>query len=68
MELLRIAWPAETPLSLRRVLDFFVEQVIRNVNRADNLSTYVDNAAATAAGLTSGMLYKTSTGQVMVVY
>ncbi|WP_027488461.1 hypothetical protein [Allorhizobium undicola] len=33
-----------------------------------NLSTYADNAAATAAGLTAGMNYRTSTGAIMVVY
>ena len=33
-----------------------------------NLSTYADNTAALAGGLIAGQLYKTSTGQVMVVY
>lgn len=33
-----------------------------------NLTTYADNAAALLGGLTAGMLYKTSTGVVMVVY
>jgi hypothetical protein len=33
-----------------------------------NLTTYADNATAVAGGLTAGMLYKTSTGVVMVVY
>ena len=32
------------------------------------LSTYANNAAAIAGGLTSGQLYKTATGQVMIVY
>jgi hypothetical protein len=31
------------------------------------LSTYADNAAAVAAGLAVGRLYKTSTGEVRVV-
>lgn len=30
--------------------------------------TYVDNATAKAGGLSQGMVYKTSTGQLMVVY
>jgi hypothetical protein len=34
----------------------------------DQLPTYTDNAAAKAAGLTRGRLYKTSAGAVMVVY
>jgi hypothetical protein len=36
--------------------------------RITTLPVYADNAAATAAGLSSGQLYKTSTGQVMVKY
>jgi hypothetical protein len=32
------------------------------------LSTYANNAAALAGGLTAGEFYKTSTGVVMVVY
>jgi hypothetical protein len=36
--------------------------------RLDNLSTYADNTAATGGGLVAGDLYKTATGQVMVVY
>lgn len=33
-----------------------------------SLLTYADNTAAIAGGLVVGQLYKTSTGQVMVVY
>ena len=68
MKILRVSWPSDTPTGLRLALDLLVEQVIRNINRADDLPTYADNTAATTAGLTTGMLYRTSTGQVMVVY
>ena len=33
-----------------------------------SLTTYADNTAALAGGLTAGQLYKTASGQVMVVY
>lgn len=33
-----------------------------------NCPTYTDNAAALAAGLTAGDIYRTSTGQLMIVY
>lgn len=36
--------------------------------RLPNLATYADNAAAISGGLTTGTLYRTSTGQVQVVY
>lgn len=36
--------------------------------RLPNLSVYADNTAALAGGLTAGTLYRTSTGQVNVVY
>jgi hypothetical protein len=32
------------------------------------LATYADNATALAAGLTAGTLYRTATGQLMIVY
>ena len=32
------------------------------------LQTYADNASAIAGGLSANQLYKTATGQVMVVY
>jgi hypothetical protein len=38
------------------------------VLRLDALATYADNAAALSGGLVAGDLYKTSTGQVMIVY
>jgi hypothetical protein len=34
----------------------------------NNLSVYANDAAAAAGGLVAGQLYRTSTGQVMVVY
>jgi hypothetical protein len=49
-------------------LNHFVEEVIRETNKAYNLPTYADNAAAVAGGLSVGELYKTATGEVMVVY
>lgn len=36
--------------------------------RINNVSVYADNAAAIAAGLIAGELYKTATGQLMIVY
>ena len=33
-----------------------------------NVSTYVDNAAAKTGGLVDGDVYRTSTGQMMIVY
>jgi hypothetical protein len=33
-----------------------------------NLPVYANDAAAAAGGLVAGQLYRTSTGQVMVVY
>lgn len=36
--------------------------------RIPNLAVYADNAAAISGGLTTGTLYRTSTGQVQVVY
>ena len=36
--------------------------------RLPNLAVYADNTAALAGGLTAGTLYRTSTGQVNVVY
>jgi hypothetical protein len=36
--------------------------------RLPNLAVYADNSAAISGGLTTGTLYRTSTGQVQVVY
>jgi hypothetical protein len=33
-----------------------------------DVPVYADNAAATSGGLTAGMVYRTSTGQLMIVY
>jgi hypothetical protein len=49
-------------------LNYLVEEIMRETNKAYNLSTYADNAAAVAGGLRVGELYKTATGEVMVVY
>jgi len=64
----RIIWPADTSLALKHALDQLVDSLMRETNRANNLSVYVDNTAAKAGGLTDGMLYRTSAGVVMVVY
>ena len=42
-----------------------VNYVIKNLS---NLPTYVNNAGATAAGLSPGDFYRLSDGHVMVVY
>jgi len=64
----RPLWPASTPLELRTVLDLLVTSLMAHTNKAYNLPTYADNTAAKAAGLTDGVMYRTSTGVVMVVY
>lgn len=66
--IVRPLWPPSTPRDLQGALDLFAEIVIKHVNKAYNLPTYADNTAAKAGGLTDGMLYRTSTGVVMVVY
>jgi hypothetical protein len=39
-----------------------------NKIKINGLTAYADNAAALAGGLTAGMIYKTATGQLMIVY
>ncbi len=64
----RIIWPSNLDPKLRQALNYLVEEIMRETNKAYNLSTYADNAAAVAGGLSVGELYKTATGEVMVVY
>ena len=63
-----ISWPSNTPSDLRRAVDEVVDAIRRETNTAHALPTYADNAAAVAGGLAVGRLYKTGTGEVMVVY
>lgn len=64
----RIIWPRGLDPKLHMALNHFVEEVIRETNKAYNLPTYADNATAVAGGLSVGEMYKTATGEVMVVY
>jgi len=64
----RITWPRNLDPKLHMALNYLVEEIMRETNKAYNLPTYADNAAAVAGGLRVGELYKTATGEVMVVY
>jgi len=43
-------------------------ELTQGVMNLPNLSTYADNAAAISGGLVVGDLYKTATGEIMIVY
>lgn len=52
-------------LSQRAPIRLRIDDGVFNIT---SLTSYADNAAALAAGLVAGDLYKTATGTVMVVY
>lgn len=68
--------PVETPLFYGRPdakvtspswLEWF-QRIFDDRHKISGLPTYADNAAAVLGGLKTDALYKTATGQVMVVY
>ena len=64
----RISWPSNTPSDLRKALDEIVDAIRRETNQAYSLPIYADNTAAVAGGAKVGSLYRTSVGEVRVVY
>ena len=51
------------------VLDRQIEELCAEMRRIKTgLPTYVDNAAAIAGGLAAGKLYRTSAGDLRIVY
>ena len=64
----RISWPPNTSPDLRRAIDEVVDAIRRETNTAYSLPTYADNTAATSGGAKVGSLYRTSIGEVRVVY
>ncbi|MBW2081586.1 MAG: hypothetical protein JRI39_00530 [Deltaproteobacteria bacterium] len=59
-------WPLAT--DPRTQGDDHIRLIKKALTQLDQLPVYADNASAKSGGLTDGDLYRTSSGQLMVVY